>query len=167
MAKKGMKTEQLRTLRNAQDQTVAIVWEKREGEEFKTFKTVTLDFKTLPQKIQAEISLYGLARFVQDRSSDFTKLGKAATLENVESVYKNLQAGVMNTKRASASKEDHSVLIAVIAETKGKPVAAIAAFFAALPAAKKAELAELYADRVAQALAEAGDLEADDLFDLE
>lgn len=164
MAKVGIKNERIAVELLVAVGAVVIKHEKRNGETFEVASKAQYSFKELPSAIQDQVALYGLNKLLQDRTSQLREHGIAATLEGIESVYATLQAGEWSAKRkAKTGASDDSVLIAVIAESMGKPVSVVAVMFAKLDQAGKKALAAKFADQVAAAKAAADD-DADDFF---
>lgn len=167
MAKQGIKLTRLAVALNVTEQSITIHNQKRNGEVFENVESATYNFKDLPLNIQTQVSLYGLNKLLQDRTSQLRKetIPLSEVMIGIAEVYATLLAGNWSaTRKASAKAEnDDAVLIAVVAENMGKPVAVVAAMFAKLDQAKKKALAEKFADQV-KAAKEAAEENADDFF---
>lgn len=166
MAKQGIKTARLAVELKVESGTVIIKHEKRNDKgDFVVVAEKAYDLGKLPKAIQVQVSLYGLNKLLQDRTSQFREHGIETTLAEIENVYATLLGGEWSAKRKASAKaeNDDAVLIAVVAESMGKPVAVVAAMFAKLDAAKKKAIAEKFADQVKAAKAEAEE-DADEFF---
>ena len=166
MAKKGMKTSRLAVAMDLVKQVVTIKHEKRNGEKFEVVESKDFAFATLPENVRKQVSLYGLNKLLQDRTSQFRSLGIEKSFAEIGNVYDTLLSGVWSAARKPSQKAegDDPVLVAVLAGVMNKPVAVVAAMFAKLEKARKDALAKQYADQVAVAKQEAeGDL--DDFFE--
>lgn len=167
MAKQGIKTARLAVELKVESGTVIIKHEKRNDKgEFVVVAESTYGFDKLPKAIQVQVSLYGLNKLLQDRTSQFREHGIDTTLAEIENVYNTLLGGEWSAKRKASAKgeaSDDAVLIAVVAESMGKAVAVVAAMFSKLDAAKKKAIAEKFADQVKAAKAEAEE-DADEFF---
>jgi hypothetical protein len=151
-------------------ESVAIICQERRGDVFVAVDIKTFNFGILPLEIRTRIALYGLARFLQDRTSQISKDqgGIKAKLTGMQAYYDDLVNGIYSAGRkagagAGAKADRVAIFAALFAEEKGVSVAVVMAKWAALDKATRERLLGAYAMRIDQAIAEA---EGEDLFDL-
>lgn len=168
MATKGIKQDRVKVDMLLGQKAVKIAYQVRKGEELVDHESAVFSLQDLPENIRTQVGLYGLSKLLQDRTSQFTSPAtggsKLIAFREMSSVYAVLASGAWSaTRKGGGNGNNEAVLMAVLAETMGKPVAVIAAMWAKLPAEKRKEIAAKYADQVAAALAAADD-DADDFF---
>ncbi|QGH73581.1 MAG: hypothetical protein [Siphoviridae sp. ct7UA22] len=165
MAKKGIKNDRLAALFNIEKMVVNLTIQIRKDDDFVDQESVAFNFNDLPTEIKDRVSLYGLSKLLQDRTSQLSAHGLKAKLDGCKSYYEVLLVGnwsaTRKTAAPSAALDRVAILCAVIAGEKGASVAAVAAMFSALPKEKQNALLGKYAERINAAIAEAQALDLD------
>lgn len=158
-AKAGKSNRLVATLENGQ---VVFCAQKRNGEEWLSEKVKSFALNDVHKDLFGKVALYGLSKLLQDRTSQ-VKGNSIEKLELMDHYFGLLKAGQWASKRtgsaAKVSQKYDPVLAAVIAESMGKPLAAVVANLEGLPKDKLAVLAVRFADKVAKVKAESEDMD--------
>lgn len=159
MAKQGKKLDQMAVTLKADSMQVVFAYQLRNADDSWTTKTErTFDFGPIPANMKAELSLYGLRALLLDRVSQHRSSGVEACMELMQPQYEALLAGQWKVERSSGAGRAPAVdlvLLEILANAKGAPLAVVAAQWAKLDKDTKEKIAAKYADQVAEAKAKA------------